>query len=289
VEEPEPAAVVAEQEAAADSRPKAKNMSNQKILELHDIKREFRMGSEIVHALNGVSFDVVSGEFLTIMGSSGSGKTTLLNTLGCLDKPTGGTYLLDGVDIRKLNRNELAKLRNGKIGFVFQSYNLLPRTSALENVELPLLYNPSLSAKERKERAIKCLEAVNLADRLDHTPSQLSGGQQQRVAIARALVNEPVMILADEATGNLDSRSSYSIMALFQELNSQGKTIVFVTHEPDIAAFSSRTIMLRDGKVIKDSPNEDKKSAKEVLDSLPTSEDYLSSAAAEAATQTKPS
>ncbi|HLZ89971.1 MAG TPA: ABC transporter ATP-binding protein [Puia sp.] len=264
-------------------------MSNQKILELHDIKREFRMGSEIVHALNGVSFDVVSGEFLTIMGSSGSGKTTLLNTLGCLDKPTGGTYLLDGVDIRKLNRNELAKLRNGKIGFVFQSYNLLPRTSALENVELPLLYNPSLSAKERKERAIKCLEAVNLADRLDHTPSQLSGGQQQRVAIARALVNEPVMILADEATGNLDSRSSYSIMALFQELNSQGKTIVFVTHEPDIAAFSSRTIMLRDGKVIKDSPNEDKKSAKEVLDSLPTSEDYLSSAAAEAATQTKPS
>ena len=289
MEEPEPAAVVAEQEAAADSRPKAKNMSNQKILELHDIKREFRMGSEIVHALNGVSFDVVSGEFLTIMGSSGSGKTTLLNTLGCLDKPTGGTYLLDGVDIRKLNRNELAKLRNGKIGFVFQSYNLLPRTSALENVELPLLYNPSLSAKERKERAIKCLEAVNLADRLDHTPSQLSGGQQQRVAIARALVNEPVMILADEATGNLDSRSSYSIMALFQELNSQGKTIVFVTHEPHIAAFSSRTIMLRDGKVIKDSPNEDKKSAKEVLDSLPTSEDYLSSAAAEAATQTKPS
>jgi putative ABC transport system ATP-binding protein len=249
-------------------------MSNQKILELHEIKREFRMGSEIVRALKGVSFDVVGGEFLTIMGSSGSGKTTLLNTLGCLDKPTDGTYLLDGVDVGKLGRNDLAKLRNHKIGFVFQAYNLLPRTSALENVELPLLYNPTLSAKERKERAIKCLEAVNLGDRADHTPNQLSGGQQQRVAIARALVNEPVMILADEATGNLDSRSSYSIMALMQELNAQGRTIVFVTHEPDIASFSSRTIMLRDGKVIKDSPNENRKSAKEMLDSLPKTEDY---------------
>jgi putative ABC transport system ATP-binding protein len=249
-------------------------MSNQKILELHDIKREFRMGSETVRALKGVSFDVVTGEFLTIMGSSGSGKTTLLNTLGCLDKPTDGTYLLDGVDVRKLGRNELAKLRNNKIGFVFQAYNLLPRTSALENVELPLLYNPTLSAKERKDRAMKCLDSVGLGDRVDHTPSQLSGGQQQRVAIARALVNEPVMILADEATGNLDSRSSYSIMALMQDLNSQGKTIVFVTHEPDIASFSSRTIMLRDGKVIKDSLNENRKSAKEMLDTLPKSEDY---------------
>jgi putative ABC transport system ATP-binding protein len=249
-------------------------MSESKILELKDIKREFRMGSEVVRALKGVSFDVTAGEFLTIMGSSGSGKTTLLNTLGCLDKPTDGTYLLDGVDVRKLGRNDLAKLRNHKIGFVFQAYNLLPRTSALENVELPLMYNPQFSARERKERAIKSLEAVNLGDRLDHTPSQLSGGQQQRVAIARALVNEPVMILADEATGNLDSRSSYSIMALLQELNAQGKTIVFVTHEPDIAAFSSRTIMLRDGKVIKDSLNESRKSAKEVLASLPNTEDY---------------
>jgi putative ABC transport system ATP-binding protein len=248
-------------------------MSNQKILELDDIKREFRMGSEIVRALKGVSFEVVSGEFLTIMGSSGSGKTTLLNTLGCLDKPTSGTYLLDGVDVRKLGRNELAKLRNQKIGFVFQAYNLLPRTSALENVELPLLYNPKMSPRERKERAIKALEAVNLADRLDHTPNQLSGGQQQRVAIARALVNEPVMILADEATGNLDSRTSYSIMALLQDLNNQGKTIVFVTHEPDVASFSNRTIMLKDGKVIKDSKN-DKRSAREVLASLPVSDDY---------------
>jgi putative ABC transport system ATP-binding protein len=280
----EAAAVAAEvaapdrREAVADSRQrqakKDKPMSDQKILELRDIKREFRMGSEIVRALKGVSFDVRSGEFLTIMGSSGSGKTTLLNTLGCLDKPTEGTYLLDGVDVRKLGRNELAKLRNSKIGFVFQAYNLLPRTSALENVELPLLYNPDMSARERKERAVKALQAVNLGDRLDHTPSQLSGGQQQRVAIARALVNEPVMILADEATGNLDSRSSYSIMALFQELNEQGRTIVFVTHEPDIAAFSSRTIMLKDGRVIKDSVNENKKSAREVLASLPKSEDY---------------
>jgi putative ABC transport system ATP-binding protein len=250
-------------------------MSDHKILELKDIKREFRMGSEIVRALKGVSFDVFPGEFLTIMGSSGSGKTTLLNTLGCLDKPTEGTYLLDGVDVRKLGRNELAKLRNHKIGFVFQAYNLLPRTSALENVELPLLYNPEISSKERKDRAVRALQSVNLGDRLDHMPNQLSGGQQQRVAIARALVNEPVMILADEATGNLDSRSSYSIMALIQELNvSQGKTIVFVTHEPDIAAFSSRTVMLKDGKVIKDSKNENRRSAKDELAAMPNTDDY---------------
>ena len=260
--------------------------SQNKILELKDIKREFRMGSEIVRALKGVSFDVTAGEFLTIMGSSGSGKTTLLNTLGCLDKPSEGVYLLDGVDVRKLGRNDLAKLRNHKIGFVFQAYNLLPRTSALENVELPLLYNPQVSARERKERAVKALEAVNLGDRLDHTPSQLSGGQQQRVAIARALVNEPVMILADEATGNLDSRSSYSIMALLQDLNAQGKTIVFVTHEPDIAAFSSRTIMLRDGKVMKDSLNDKRKSAKEVLAALPESDDYTPPAAGAASAGT---
>ncbi len=249
-------------------------MSENKILELNDIRREFRMGSEVVRALKGVSFDVRAGEFLTIMGSSGSGKTTLLNTLGCLDKPTDGTYLLDGVDVRKLSRNELAKLRNLKIGFVFQAYNLLPRTSALENVELPLMYNPTISAKQRKERAVRSLEAVNLGDRLEHMPNQLSGGQQQRVAIARALVNEPVMILADEATGNLDTRTSFSIMALLQDLNAQGKTIVFVTHEPDIASFSNRTVMLRDGKVIKDSLNENRRSAREVLASLPTTDDY---------------
>jgi putative ABC transport system ATP-binding protein len=247
---------------------------DKKILELREIKREFRMGSETVKALKGVSFEVMNGEFVTIMGASGSGKTTLLNMLGCLDKQTAGAYLLDGVDVARLSRNELAHLRNNKIGFVFQSYNLLPRTSALENVELPLMYNSSIKTKDRKDRAIRSLEAVNLADRLDHMPNQLSGGQQQRVAIARALINEPVMILADEATGNLDTRTSFSIMALLQDLNdNHGKTIVFVTHEPDIAQFSSRTITLKDGRVIKDHVNENKKNARELLAALPIDDD----------------
>ena len=245
-----------------------------KIVEIHDLKREFQMGSEIVRALKGVSFSVEQGEFVTIMGSSGSGKTTLLNVLGCLDKPTDGTYLLDNVDVKNLSRNELAQLRNRKIGFVFQAYNLLARTSAKENVELPLLYNSTVTTTQRHQMAVKALEAVRLSDRLDHLPNQLSGGQQQRVAIARALVNEPVMILADEATGNLDSRTSYEIMALFQELNKQGRTIVFVTHEPDIASFSSRTITLKDGRVIKDSKNENVRSAKEALANLPVTEDF---------------
>jgi putative ABC transport system ATP-binding protein len=249
-------------------------MSN-KILEIKALKREFIMGAETVRALKGINFEVDAGEFVTIMGSSGSGKTTLLNILGCLDKPTMGDYFLDGVDVKKLSRDELAQLRNHKIGFVFQAYNLLPRTTALENVELPLLYNKEISATERRKRAIAALEAVKLAERLDHTPSQLSGGQQQRVAIARALVNQPVMILADEATGNLDSRTSFEIMALMQDLNSEGKTIVFVTHEPDIASFSSRTIQLRDGMIQKDSKNENKRSAKEVLANLPVTDDYL--------------
>lgn len=247
---------------------------NKKILELKEIKREFKMGSETVRALKGVSFEVMTGEFVTIMGASGSGKTTLLNMLGCLDKQSEGTYLLDGVDIARLSRNDLAHLRNNKIGFVFQSYNLLPRTSALENVELPLMYNKSVNAKDRRERAIRALEAVGLENRLGHMPNQLSGGQQQRVAIARALINEPVMILADEATGNLDTKTSFSIMALFQDLNeNHGKTIVFVTHEPDIAQFSSRTITLKDGKVIKDHLNENKKNAKEALVAMPVSDD----------------
>jgi len=248
---------------------------DKKILEIKELKRNFIMGSETVHALRGISFDVNAGEFVTIMGSSGSGKTTLLNILGCLDKPSIGNYFLDGVDVKQLSRDELAMLRNHKIGFVFQAYNLLPRTTALENVELPLLYNKKISSAERRERAVHALEAVKLADRFDHTPSQLSGGQQQRVAIARALVNEPVMILADEATGNLDSRTSYEIMALMQELNAtQGKTIVFVTHEPDIAMFSSRTIQLRDGMIQKDSRNENIRNAKEVLAGLPVTDDY---------------
>ena len=248
-------------------------MSNA-ILSIQNIRREFHMGTEVVRALKGVSFEVFPGEFVTIMGSSGSGKTTLLNTLGCLDKPSDGVYLLDGVNVGSLSRNELARLRNRKIGFVFQSYNLLARTTALENVELPLFYNSTITATQRKERAVKALESVKLGDRLDHLPNQLSGGQQQRVAIARALVNEPVMILADEATGNLDTRTSYEIMALLQELNQQGKTIVFVTHEPDIAAFSSRTVMLRDGKVQKDFKNENVRSAREALATLPVSDDY---------------
>lgn len=240
-----------------------------RILDINDLTREFRMGSETVRALKGVSFTVEAGEFVSIMGSSGSGKTTLLNILGCLDQPTGGTYLLDGVDVKSLSRNELARLRNRKIGFVFQSYNLLARTSALENVELPLLYNSTIPTKDRRNKAMHALEAVGLSDRFHHMPNQLSGGQQQRVAIARALVNEPVMILADEATGNLDTRTSYGIMALLQELNSKGKTIVFVTHEPDIAVFSGRTIILKDGRVIKDVKNENIHSAKEALAALP--------------------
>lgn len=247
---------------------------SKRILHIEDIKREFVMGDETVRALKGVTFNVDEGEFVTIMGSSGSGKTTLLNTLGCLDKPTSGKYLLDGVDIMHLDRNELARIRNTKIGFVFQAYNLLPRTTALENVELPLFYNKKVSNEERRERALKALADVKLADRAGHTPNQMSGGQQQRVAIARALVNNPVMILADEATGNLDSRTSYEIMALMQELNKQGKTIVFVTHEPDIAAFSNRTVTLKDGRVLKDAKNENVRSAREVLDALPVNEDY---------------
>jgi putative ABC transport system ATP-binding protein len=240
------------------------------ILDINDLKRDFNMGVETVKALKGVSFKVEAGEFVTIMGSSGSGKTTLLNILGCLDIPTSGTYLLDGVDVKTQSRNELAKLRNRKIGFVFQSYNLLARTSALENVELPLFYNANISTKERHEKAMHALDAVGLANRMDHMPNQLSGGQQQRVAIARALVNDPVMILADEATGNLDTKTSYEIMSLLQELNSkEGKTIVFVTHEPDIAVFSSRTLTLKDGHLIKDIRSNDVHSAIDALAKLP--------------------
>ena len=241
------------------------------ILELHDLKRYFTMGGETVHALNGVSFNVEEGEFVTIMGSSGSGKTTMLNILGCLDKPSEGSYILDGTDVKQLSRDELARFRNRKIGFVFQAYNLLPRTTALENVELPLLYNSSVSSKDRRARAMEALKSVKLEERYNHKPNEMSGGQQQRVAIARALINDPVMILADEATGNLDTRTSYEIMSLMQQLNHDGKkTIVFVTHEPDIAVFSSRTITLRDGKMIKDARNEHIKNAADALAALPT-------------------
>ncbi|MCF8714425.1 ABC transporter ATP-binding protein [Joostella atrarenae] len=239
------------------------------IIKIENLKRSFKMGEETVHALKGISFTIHEGEFVTIMGSSGSGKSTMLNVLGCLDQPSDGIYEIDSVRVKSLSKNELATIRNEKIGFIFQSYNLLPRTSAIENVELPLMYNNSIRTEERKERALNALTKVGLGERIHHTPAQLSGGQQQRVAIARSLVNDPVVILADEATGNLDTRTSYEIMSLFQELNKNGKTIVFVTHEPDIAEFSSRTIVLKDGNIIKDDYNSNILNAAEALASLP--------------------
>jgi putative ABC transport system ATP-binding protein len=243
------------------------------IIEIKDLKKDFRMGTETVHALKGVSLQVNEGEFVTIMGSSGSGKSTMLNILGCLDSPSSGSYDIDGVPVNKLDRNELATIRNEKIGFIFQSYNLLPRTTALENVELPLIYNNKVSSQERHKRAVEALKMVGLGERMDHTPSQLSGGQQQRVAIARSLVNDPVILLADEATGNLDTRTSYEIMALFQDLNKKGKTIAFVTHEPDIAEFSGRTVVLRDGHIIKDELNHNIMNAAQKLAALPKDSD----------------
>ena len=224
------------------------------ILRVEKLERVFRVGSEDVHALRGVSFTITEGEFVSIMGTSGSGTSTLLNILGCLDTPSAGDYIIDGVSIKSLSKNELSTLRNRKIGFVFQNYNLLARTTAIENVELPLFYNSDVPAKERRDRAIAALKLVGLENRLEHKPNQLSGGQQQRVAIARALVNDPVILLADEATGNLDTRTSYEIMSLFQDLHEQGKTIAFVTHEPDIATFTTREIKLRDGQIIEDAP-----------------------------------
>ncbi len=244
------------------------------ILEVKDLKKDFHVGEVTVHALRGINMKIQAGEFVAIMGASGSGKSTMLNILGCLDKPTSGEYELDGVSMSGMSKNELAFIRNRKIGFVFQSYNLLPRTSALENVELPLLYNPTIKTKERKELSIHALEAVGLLDRMHHKPNQLSGGQQQRVAIARSLVNDPIVILADEATGNLDTRTSYEVMALFQELNSQGKTIVFVTHEPDIARLTSRNIVFRDGHIIKEIPISKKILARDVLETIPVNSDF---------------
>ncbi len=243
------------------------------IIELKDIRRDFTVGSETVHALRGVSFSIEAGEFVTVMGTSGSGKSTLLNLLGCLDTPTAGEYMLDGVSVRRMGKNERAKLRNRKIGFVFQSYNLLPKTTSIENVELPLMYNSAVSSKEREKRAIEALEAVGLHDRLYHKSNQMSGGQQQRVAIARALVNVPVLILADEATGNLDTRTSFEILTLFQELHARGRTIVFVTHNPELSAYSSRTIVLKDGRVVSDTRNEHIASARTTLESIPKQED----------------
>lgn len=249
-------------------------MDNKKpIIELENIRRNFVVGDEVVHALRGVSFTIREGEFVTIMGTSGSGKSTLLNILGCLDSPTSGEYRLDGTPVRSMSKAQRAILRNRKIGFVFQNYNLLAKTTAVENVELPLMYNPSVSASERGRRAIAALERVGLGSRLNHKSNQMSGGQMQRVAIARALVNDPAVILADEATGNLDTRTSFEILVLFQELYHEGRTLIFVTHNPEIAQYSSRNIMLRDGKIRSDELNPHIMDAAEKLASLPVQQD----------------
>ncbi len=239
------------------------------VIELDNVRRNFIVGAETVHALRGVSFKIYEGEFVTIMGTSGSGKSTLLNQLGCLDTPTSGEYYLDGVSVRTMTKRQRARLRNQKIGFVFQNYNLLPKTTAVENVELPLMYNSKFNARQRHDAAVQALEAVGLGDRLYHKSNQMSGGQMQRVAIARALVNDPAVILADEATGNLDTRTSFEMLVLFQKLYAEGRTIIFVTHNPDIARYSSRNIMLRDGKIRSDEINQNILSAAEALSKIP--------------------
>jgi putative ABC transport system ATP-binding protein len=243
------------------------------VIELQNVRREFKVGSEVVKALRGVSFKIYEGEFVTIMGTSGSGKSTLLNQLGCLDTPTSGEYYLDGVSVRTMTKNQRARLRNRKIGFVFQNYNLLPKTTSVENVELPLMYNSEYSAQQRREAAIAALNEVGLGERLYHKSNQMSGGQMQRVAIARALVNNPAVVLADEATGNLDTRTSFEMLVLFQKLHAQGRTIIFVTHNPEIAQYSSRNIMLRDGKIREDVVNHNILSAAEALAALPKPQD----------------
>ncbi|MBR5715538.1 MAG: ABC transporter ATP-binding protein [Bacteroidales bacterium] len=239
------------------------------VIELKNVCRDFKVGDEVVHALRGVSFVIYEGEFVTIQGTSGSGKSTLLNQIGCLDTPTSGEYYLDGVSVRKMSSNQRAKLRNRKIGFIFQNYNLLAKTTAVENVELPLMYNAKVKPKERRQRAINALIEVGLGDRLEHKSNQMSGGQMQRVAIARALVNDPTIILADEATGNLDTRTSFEMLVLFQKLNQKGHTIIFVTHNPEIAQYSSRNIFLRDGQVQFDTINQNILDAEEALAKLP--------------------
>ena len=244
------------------------------IVKLEDFSKTYQTGDVQVHAVRGVSLAIQAGEFVAIMGSSGSGKSTMMNTIGCLDRPTGGRYLLDGVDVGQLDRDDLADLRNNKLGFVFQGFNLLSRTSALENVELPLLYSRHrLSGHEQRARALKALEQVGLADRADHHPSQLSGGQQQRVAIARALVNEPALLLADEPTGNLDTVTSAEIMSIFQDLNRRGMTIVMVTHEMDIARYALRNIVMRDGRIVGDESVRDRLDARHELESLKAQQD----------------
>ncbi len=242
------------------------------VIRVAEVHKYYDLGETKVHALRGVSLDVRPGEFVAIMGASGSGKSTFMNLLGCLDKPSSGRYLLAGTDVSELDKKDLAAIRNRELGFVFQGFNLLSRTTALENVELPTLY-ARLDKEERAARAEKALKMVGLGDRMDHFPSQLSGGQQQRVAIARALVNQPSILLADEPTGNLDSRTSVEIMQIFQELNEQGLTVVLVTHEPDIANFAKRIVVFRDGKIRRDEAVEHRPRASEVLLRMPTLED----------------
>ena len=241
----------------------------QAVIKLEDFSKTYRTGDIEVKAVRNVSVEIQPGEFVAIMGASGSGKSTMMNTIGCLDRPTEGKYLLDGINVGSLNRDELADARNGKIGFVFQGFNLLSRTSALENVELPLLYSRTrISAKEQRDRSMQSLELVGLGQRFDHHPNQLSGGQQQRVAIARALVNRPKLLLADEPTGNLDSQTSIEVMGIFQELNRQGMTVVMVTHELDIANYTKRMVVMRDGRIVKDEQVANRLDARDELEKL---------------------
>jgi putative ABC transport system ATP-binding protein len=248
------------------------SMASPEVIRIEDVHKHYDLGETKVHALRGVSLAIEPGEFVAIMGASGSGKSTFMNLLGCLDKPTGGRYFLNGTDVSELEKKDLAAIRNRELGFVFQGFNLLARTTALENVELPTLY-AKLDKATRAARAEKALQMVGLGDRMDHFPSQLSGGQQQRVAIARALVNQPSILLADEPTGNLDSRTSVEIMQIFQDLNEQGLTIVLVTHEPDIAHFARRIVVFRDGRIRRDDAVENRPRAAEVLLNMPTVED----------------
>jgi len=250
---------------------------NPSVIELDNLQKIYRTGDVEVRAVNGVSLRIERGDFVAIMGSSGSGKSTLMNMLGCLDQPTGGQYRLNGVDVARLSRAELSRLRNLKIGFVFQSFNLLSRTSACENVELPLFYtNPHVPLRDRRQRAIEALQKVGLGERLYNHPNQLSGGQQQRVAIARALVNKPELVLADEPTGNLDTRTSIEVMGLFQELNDAGITVIMVTHELDIAAYCKRIIVMRDGRIIRDEVNAARLFANHQRAALDASEQHAS-------------
>ncbi len=244
-------------------------MENSTLLSTKGLTKTYIMGDIHVHALRGVDLQIATGEFIAIMGASGSGKTTFMNLLGCLDKPTSGTYTLDGIDVQGMDDAQFTQVRNHKIGYVFQSFYLLPRTTALENVELPLLYCGKTCLKDRHAKSMKALETVGLADRAKHFPNQLSGGQQQRVALARAIVNDPVFLLADEPTGNLDTRTSIEVMALFQMLHSQGKTVVLVTHEHDISQYARRIITFRDGRIISDLPNPQPRIASEDLERLP--------------------